>query len=80
MGNIGLPECDGKLLQMVQDTVSKHGRCTAVSCIAMHPKSETKSALKDKNIFFQLEMKSFGKINHHENFILCNVYLEHSFG
>jgi hypothetical protein len=32
-----------------------------VSYIAMHPKSKTKSALKDKNIFFHLEMKSYGK-------------------
>jgi hypothetical protein len=40
-------------------SVSKHGQCTVVSYIAMHP--ETKSALKDKNIFFHLEMKSYGK-------------------
>jgi len=61
VGNIGLPECDWKLLQIVQDMVSKHGQSTVAPYIAMHPKSEIKSALKDKNIFFHLEMKSYGK-------------------
>jgi hypothetical protein len=47
MGNSGLPKCDQKLLQMVQE-----GQYALVSYIGTHLKSKRKSAMKERNVYF----------------------------